>query len=171
MQKSLVITILGDDKAGLVNSISDVMRAHGGNWMESRMVHLDGKFAGLLRASVNDQNFSHLTSALKALQDDDLQINIETADSASQDTSSENLRIELMGQDRPGIIDDITGELAKLNINIEEMCTEQRSAQMSNETLFFAQINMSLPENISPEMAQDSLEQLSDQLMVDIDFD
>ena len=52
MQTSLVITILGPDKVGLVKSLSKTLNQHKGSWTESRMSRLGGKFAGLLEVSV-----------------------------------------------------------------------------------------------------------------------
>ena len=45
---SLVLTLIGPDRPGLVERVSDVVASHGGNWLESRMAHLAGQFAGKL---------------------------------------------------------------------------------------------------------------------------
>ena len=45
----LVLTLIGPDRPGLVEAVAEVVAAHGGNWLESRMARLAGKFAGILR--------------------------------------------------------------------------------------------------------------------------
>ena len=80
-----------------------------------------------------------------------------------------SLSLEILGQDRPGIIFDITQKLATLNVNIEELESEVRPASMSGGSLFNAKLTLGLPEGLSSEEVQDLLESMSDQFMVDID--
>ena len=172
MNTSLVITVLAEDRPGLVNQLSEILRIHQANWMESRMVRLSGKFAGLLQVSVADGRLAALTSALEGLQNSGMQILVEKTQAfeALSDNPLRPLRLEVLGQDRPGIIDDITSKLSALDVNIEEMSSEQRVASMSNEVLFFAELLLQVPATIKAEDVQETLEELSDQLMVDINF-
>ncbi len=168
MQVSLVISILGPDKSGLVKSLSETLNRFQGNWTESRMSHLAGMFAGLLLVSIPSDQVSELTSALEALQSDGLQIRAERSDQVQSNTTM--LSLDLLGQDRPGIIQDITEQLAHLNVNIEELKSQIKEASMSGGVLFYAQLKLGLPEGVSPEVVQDALESMSDQFMVDINF-
>ena len=65
---SLVVTILGKDRAGLVDSVSGAIAQHGGNWEESHMAHLAGQFAGIVLVTVPDGQADDLTEALEALE-------------------------------------------------------------------------------------------------------
>jgi len=170
MQLSFVLTVLSDDQPGLVKTLSDVINEYAGSWTDSRMIHLAGKFAGLLRVSVPEDQADELIATLTALQDDGIEIAIETVVEDEPDDSTETLVIEVLGQDAPGIINAITNQLAGLSVNIEELYSEQRPAAMSSETLFYAKLNLSMPEGVSSSEVQDALEELPDQLMVDIDF-
>lgn len=170
MQKDLVITILGPDRKGLVKSLSKTLKQFNGNWKESRMVHLAGQFAGLVQVSVNSEQVEELTSALKKLETDSFKVLIESNDENVNEGLTKHLELELLGQDRPGIVQDITEQLASLNVNIEELESEIKEASMSGGTLFCANIKLGLPDDISPESVQDSLESMSDQFMIDINF-
>ncbi len=169
MQTSLVLTVLGPDRPGLVQALSDVLNSQQGNWSESRMVHLAGQFAGLLQISLPEANVETFKAELVALQAKGLQVLIGQA-GAADELATRTLRLELLGQDRPGIIRDITRQLAALNVNIEELSSEQRVAPMSGETLFFAELTLGLPGELPASAVQDALEELSDQLMVDLQF-
>ena len=169
MQASLVITILGPDRAGLVKSLSETLNRFQGSWTESRMSHLAGKFAGILQVSVPTDKVDELTTALQALQSDGLQVSIEKVDQDKVAPAKE-ISLELLGQDRPGIIRDITEQLAHLNVNIEDLESQVEEASMSGGTLFRAQLKLGLPENVTTDAVQDSLESMSDQFMVDINF-
>ena len=46
MKSYLVMTVLGNDRPGLVRSLADTVASHGGNWLESRMARLAGQFPG-----------------------------------------------------------------------------------------------------------------------------
>ena len=53
LRTSLVLTVIGADRPGIVEQLSDSVLAAGANWEESRMARLAGKFAGVLRVSVD----------------------------------------------------------------------------------------------------------------------
>jgi glycine cleavage system regulatory protein len=134
------------------------------------MSHLAGKFAGVLLISVPEEQVKALSSALQALQSDTFHIQIEKSDLTQATAPTKTLSLELLGQDRPGIIQDITEQLAHLNVNIEELESQVKEASMSGGTLFCAQLKLGLPQGISPETVQDTLESMSDQFMVDLNF-
>lgn len=169
MQTSLVITILGPDKVGLVSSLSETISKHNGSWIESKMSHLAGRFAGLLEASVPTTEVESLTKELKALETDSFKILIDRSSPAVASKATHHLNLELLGQDRQGIILDVTNQLATLNVNIEELESEVQPASMSGGTLFKAKLTLGLPDGVSADEVQDSLESMSDQFMVDID--
>jgi glycine cleavage system regulatory protein len=168
MQSSLIITILGTDRSGLVKSLSEVVKDHKGNWQESRMVRMDGQFTGLAHVSIDTEHANALSQALAALQSDDLQVLIKQSKSTL--ASTKTLSLELLGSDRQGIIHDITQQLSALNVNIEKLQSEQRIAPMSNETLFYAEIELGLPEGVTEADIQNVFEEISDSLMVDVTF-
>lgn len=168
MHTTLILTVLGPDHPGLVKALSEILNQQQGNWTESRMVHLGGQFAGLLQVALPTEQVANLKIALEKLQDRGLKVLI--AETSETPAATETLKIEVLGLDRPGIIHDITTQLASLKVNIEELFTEQRPAPMSGGMLFFAALTLSLPEGIDAEQVQTKLEALSDQLMVDLSF-
>lgn len=168
MQVSLIITILGADEPGLVKSISEVLEAHTASWSESRMSHLAGKFAGILQVSVAETNIEKLTIALDGLQTNDLKILLETAQTNSKPAPTRTLNIEILCQDRIGIINDVTEVLTNLNVNIEELDSTVKEASMAGGMLFCAELTLGLPDGVNAETVEDCLEEMSDQLMIDI---
>jgi glycine cleavage system regulatory protein len=169
MQSSLVLTVLGPDRAGLVNSIAEAVKAHHGNWQESRMVHLAGQFAGLAHVTLPQEHVADLKQALQTLQNDGLQILVTHSDTAASRHITP-LTLELLGHDRPGIIHDITRELASLNVNIEELESEQRAAPMSSELMFYAHLKLGLPDGVTADDVQGAFEAMPDPLTVDLSF-
>ena len=170
MQASLVITILGPDRPGLVGSLSKTLNQFQGSWSESRMSHLAGKFAGILLVSLPVNQIDELTAALNQLQSQSLKIQIERVYEDEVKTPEKIINIELLGQDRPGIIHDITRQLATLNVNIEELESNIKEASMSGEILFSAELKLGLPAGVTAKAVQETLEEMSDQFMVDVNF-
>jgi glycine cleavage system regulatory protein len=170
MTKSIVLTVISDDHPGIVNSLSDLVVAHGGNWTESSMLSLAGKFAGVLLADLPDQQADACVTALEALNDKGMQIVVQQSSGPQATESLEEFELDLVGQDHPGIVQEITGILAKHDTNVLELETHCQSASMSGENLFLAHARFLVPSGASVEALQDELEDLANELMVEINL-
>ena len=170
MQRSLVMTVIGEDRPGLVESLARLVAEHGGNWLESRMSRLGGHFAGILRVEVPAAQERSLLSALQALAASGLTV-VAHPDSAGPVAASARLRtLEIVGQDRPGIVRQISRALAGHGVNVEDLQTECTSAAMSGETLFRARAKLSLPETCDADELRAKLERIAADLIVDLSF-
>jgi len=169
MKSSLVLTVIGDDKPGIVEQLSDHVLAAGANWEESRMARLAGKFAGLLRISVDAANADALAARLTS-DVGGLKIVVQR----SADTLAgafRTIHLDLLGHDRPGIVRTISGALAQHDINIEELETETTNAPMSGDVLFRARATLRIPPTITLERLRGVLEALTGELMVDLSLE
>ncbi|MCP5425916.1 MAG: ACT domain-containing protein [Gammaproteobacteria bacterium] len=171
MNTALVLTLIGDDRPGLVDAVSATIAEHGGNWQESRMAQLAGKFAGILLAEVADSQVEALTADLRRLQTQGLNVTVERSDQSAKESTYRSLHLNLVGQDHPGIVRDVSHVLASRGINIEELSTECSSASWSGETLFHATAHLQVPRELSSDELREVLEGLANELMVDIALD
>ena len=169
MQVPLVMTILGPDRTGLVESVARVVAEHGGNWLESRMCRLGGEFAGILRIELPVGKRQALIDALQALQGQGLTVVVRPGDTTAT-TPGRLARLEIVGHDRPGIVREITRALAGADVNVEEFSSECVSAPMSGETLFKAVARLQLPLGGDNAALKAELEKIADDLLVDISF-
>lgn len=165
---SLVLTLLGPDRPGLVEAVADVIAAHGGNWLESRMAHLAGKFAGVLRAEVPAEKVPALVQALGRLESRGLKILAEAAPGAENAADQRTMDLELVGLDRPGIVREISQLLAQHGVNVEELTTDRSSAPMSGEMLFRARARVHVPGDADLVRLRGGLERLANDLVVEI---
>jgi len=168
---SLVLTVIGPDRPGLVEALAQSVANHDGNWLESRMAKMSGQFAGILRVSVPKQQAAGLTEALRLLSPEGLHVVVATSDAGSADDGSRNLHLDLLGSDRPGIIRDISRALASRGVNVDELNTSIESAPMSGELLFRATADLRVPADLDLDELRSSLESLATELMVDITLD
>jgi len=164
----LVLTLIGPDRPGLVEAVAEIVAAHGGNWLESRMAHLAGKFAGILRIEVSAEKAAALQSALAELDSRGLKVAGEPSGAAGSATSGRTLDLELVGLDRPGIVREISQLLASSGANVEELSTDRTSAPMSGEMLFQAKARVRLPSNADLASLRTALERLASDLMIEI---
>lgn len=163
----LVLTLIGPDRPGIVDSVSEVVAAHGGNWLESRMAHLGGKFAGVLLVEVPDEKAAALQKALGRLEGSDLRVIVER--SAPVETPGGHaMEIDLVGLDRPGLVHEISTLLAGHGINVEELATERPVAAHSGDRMFQARIRVVIPETVDVKAVRHGLERLAGDLMVEI---
>ncbi len=171
MSTAIVLTVVSNDKPGIVKALSEVIAGHGGNWTESSMMSLAGKFAGILMVQVPEDQADAFLRALESLEASGLQIVAQRSDSAAEADSGREHSIDLVGQDRPGIVHDIMDVLAKHGVNVQELETTVQSASMSGESLFKAQARIFVPPEGDLEELQDELEELANELMVDIELE
>ncbi|HKO09880.1 MAG TPA: ACT domain-containing protein [Alphaproteobacteria bacterium] len=171
MTAFLILTAIGKDRPGLVSALSEEIAAHGGNWLESRMARLAGEFAGIVRVSVPAANAEALVAALRGLEARGLRVTVERGVGEVPATVRAGFKLELMGQDHPGIIRDVTHALAALGVNIEELTTEIESGSMSGTALFRASARLSAPAQVKAAELRESLERLAGDLMVEISLD
>ncbi len=163
----LVLTIIAADKPGLVERIAHNIAAHGGNWLESRMAHMAGQFAGILRVSVPAESRQDLVNALEDLSTQGIRVLVGEG-SAGQASASKAILMTLVGNDRSGIVREITALLSQRGVNLERLSTDVRPAPMSGDPLFNAEALLRVPSTLSLEALQTSLETLADDLMVEL---
>ncbi len=170
MQVPLVMTVIGKDRPGLVESVARLVAENGGNWLESRMCRLGGEFAGILRIHVDRDKQPELVQALETLQTQGLTVVVHPDRPDLEEARARLASLEIVGQDRPGIVQQISQALARQRVNVEELSSECRSAPMSGETLFVAHANLRIPETCNVTGLRQELEKIAADLLVDISF-
>lgn len=169
---SLVLTAIGDDRPGLVEQLATAISRHQGNWLESSMSHLSGKFAGIVRVSVPGTQLEALKSALAELTG--LRVTSEACEpSPSTETAAHTRRLKfsLVGHDRIGIVREVSQVFARHEVNVEDLSTHTASAPMSAEILFHAIAELTALSTLDVGALTDDLESISNDLMVDITLD
>ena len=167
MQHMLALTVIADDQPGIVDELASVIRKHGGNWLESAMSRLAGKFAGILLISVDGTKRRDLIAALSALENDSLYITV-TDSSEPEATGGTRVSLTVTANDRPGIVEEISAILAADGINVEKLTTRCENAPMSGELLFYLDAALKLPMPLNAERLRLRLEDLSDDLVVEL---
>ena len=170
MLETIVMTVIGADRPGLVQIVAARVADHGGNWLESRMCRLGGQFAGILRVEVAAERREELLTALRALEADGLNVIIhpEGATRGNNFAKGALATIELVGTDRPGILRSVSSVFAAHGVNVEELTSERVNAPMDGGVLFQARALVFVPSNVRLTAVRSDLEKIAADLMVDL---
>jgi glycine cleavage system regulatory protein len=169
MRDSVVLTIVGPDRTGLVEALAAQISAAGGNWEASHMARLAGQFAGILLVTVAAEATDGLLSGLRTLESHGLVVTIHAAGVVPPAPETYTAFLELTGDDRVGIVRDVARVLAARGVNVEELESEVNSAPMSGEALFTARAVLRVPLEHSLDVVRADLEALASDLMVDLE--
>lgn len=170
MRKTLLLTVTGTDRTGLVELLAQRIAAVGANWEESRMARLGGQFAGIVLVTAADERAGELSGELRALEAKGLHVTVRVVETPAPVVApGEQLRITVTGNDRPGIVRDVSRILAQRNVNVEELASRVDSAPMTGGPLFVAHAQVRLPPGVSLADVRTALETLANELTVDVD--
>lgn len=166
MNTRVILSAVGSDRPGLTQALADAVFAAGGNWLESHLSRLGGKYVGSVLVELDDARLPELESATAGIDGSGLHVSIVPA-GEEPDAAAESLVIEVVGQDRPGIVRQVTTVLAGLGVNIEDFETHIDRGAESGALIFRAEARVNLPQGQSRDAVQDALEAISGEIMVD----
>lgn len=162
----IVISCIGVDQAGIVDTLSNIINEHEGNWQVSSLHHLSGFFAGVIEVAVSENKTQALVSALGNI--DSLNCQIEIAKSTTENMGTNLvLELELTANDRAGIVQEISSVIHQQGGNLIKLVSTQASAAHTGQLMFNARAQIAANEERVDSLIE-ALEQIADDLMVDI---
>lgn len=164
---TLVLTIVGDDRAGLVAAVAEVIGSHGGNWENSQLAELAGAFAGIVEVSVAADRADALREALEGVEGL-VTVAIPGRGATTDAAPAHRFTFEVLGNDRPGIVRELSSTLSAHTVSIERMTSETRDAAMAGGRLFEATITAAVPASVDVDALAAELERLALELQVDV---
>lgn len=165
---TLILTVAGADRPGLVAAVADVVDAHGGNWENSSLAELAGTFAGVIEVSVAPEHSEGLQAALRELQGQGLLTLAVLTGTPAADAEAQVLEIRILGNDRSGIVREVSNVLNAHELSIEELATETRDAAMAGGRLFEASVIARVPASVDLDALRRDLERIATEIQVDI---
>jgi len=177
MKKTVICSFIGDDKTGIVELLAKTVSDCSGNWLESSMAKLAGHFAGIVRVSIDEVNVDNLRSALNDLAKNGLLTQLalpdaEFANGSLMASSGEQvLQLNIIGNDRPGIVYEVSQALVAAKINVVNMQTHLSSAPMSGDSLFHSTMSLTNENEQDLDDLELQLEKIAERLSIEIDLD
>lgn len=164
---SLILSVVGSDRPGLTEALAAAVLSAGGNWLESHLSRLGGLYVGSVLVELEPDRAEALRSAVRAVDAQGLEVRIAPAVDAPA-TEGDALQFSLVGQDRPGIVHQVTEVLSGLAVNIETFETHISAEPHSGAPLFHMDARLRLPSGLQAAGVQAALEAISAEIMVDI---
>ncbi|TDE92535.1 transcriptional regulator [Occultella glacieicola] len=165
----LVLTAVGDDREGLVSALAGTVETHGGNWLDSQLSRLAGKFAGIVLVELPAEGVAEFTSACARLRQE-IGWNVEVSPVGSGGVEGSEVRMHLVGLDRPGMVRQVTAALAEQHVSIRELRSWTPDAPQGGGSLFEADAVITLANDVHLDVVRRALEPIADELMVDLDL-
>jgi len=169
MQTTIIVSVIGPDRPGLIEQLASVIAAAAGNWEGSRMIRLAGQFSGMVQIVIAEEALPAFHEALAVLDNAGLQTRVHRA--SDEDTSAapgQALALEVVGQDRQGIVSAISGALARLGVNVIELATDCSEAPWSGERLFKTNARLIVPAGLDADTLRERIEAIAPDLMVEV---
>ncbi len=163
----LVLSVAGSDRPGLTKALAAAVLSAGGNWLESHLSRLGGLYVGSVLVELEEGKVEALRAAVSAVDAAGLEVRIAPA-GARTGAAGETLEFSLVGQDRPGIVNQVTKAVSDLGANIETFETWLTSEAHSGAPLFHMAANLRLPVGLEAAKVQAALEAISGEIMVDV---
>jgi glycine cleavage system regulatory protein/folate-dependent phosphoribosylglycinamide formyltransferase PurN len=167
----LVVTVVGPDRHGIVSMLAERAQRYGANWAASRMTRLSGEFSGTVHFDVPPEHVDALMAALYQLASSGLQVVIASRGSATVPPTLRSFELELVGEDRVGIVSRLTGMLAERGVSIESIHTDVLRSGVSGKQTFKVGAHLLAPATLAVEELRQELGTLASDLMVDIALD
>jgi glycine cleavage system regulatory protein len=162
-----VLSVVGSDRPGLTKALAAAVLSAGGNWLESHLSRLGGLYVGSVLVELAANDAPALTSAVNAVDAQGLEVRVAPAVEAPG-AEGETFSFGLVGQDRLGIVDQVTAVLSGLRANIETFRTWIASEPQTGAALFNMDAALRLPPGLTADEVRTALEEISAEIMVDI---
>ncbi len=168
MQAAMILTVVGCDRPGLTQAVAEAVAAAGGNWLESHLSRLRGMYVGSILVELPHAKMDGFREAMARIDSSGLQVTLLPAGDEKPTTGSE-MAIQIVGQDRPGIVRELTTAIASLGGNIDRFVSSVVSGSWTGALLFRATAEVTLPLHVSEDHVREALESVSGEIMVDFE--
>jgi glycine cleavage system regulatory protein len=163
----MVLSVVGSDRPGLTQALAAAVVSAGGNWLQSHLSQLGGLYVGSVLVALQADGVETLRAAVRTVDAHGLEVRLVAA-VPTPGAAGEDFHFGLVGQDRPGIVSQVTEVLSRLGANIETFETWVSDEPYSGIALFHMETGLRLPPGLQAADVQAALEAISAEIMVDI---
>ncbi|MCU4675392.1 glycine cleavage system protein R [Catenovulum sp. 2E275] len=169
MNTNYVISVITRDKPGIIEKLSKLINEHQGNWLASNFCRLSGQFAGIVEFSCPSEESNNVLNALESLSSHEFQLHIAKGESQTENNKN-IIQLEIVGNDKQGIIKEISRVLASHHVNLLKLTSSCESAPNWGSLLFKAQADIEIPSDLDIDELTDALEQIANDLIVEVNL-
>ena len=168
MSQLIVISAVGSDRTGVVQDLSKVILACGGNIEESRMTTLGSEFAMLLLVSGNWATLNKLEQGLNKLGDEkSLSIAIRQTDARLTAGDRMPYAVDIVSLDQQGIVFNLANFFASRDIEIADVATRSYAAAHTGSPMYAVQMAINVPSAVHIAQLREEFLEICDRLNLD----
>lgn len=168
MSQLIVISAVGTDRTGVVQDLTKVILACGGNIEESRMTTLGSEFAMLLLVSGNWATLNKLEQGLEKLGDSkELTVAIRQTDAKSPAGDRMPYAVDIVSLDQQGIVFNLANFFASRDIEIADVSTRSYAAAHTGSPMFAVQMAINVPSSVHIAQLREEFLEICDRLNLD----
>jgi glycine cleavage system transcriptional repressor len=170
-KEHLILTAIGPDRVGLVETLAALISRQGCNIEDSRMAAFCGEFAVILLLSGSAGNLSEIAGSTSEIESETgLTITAKKPSLRKPGQAFIMYKLTAACMDHPGIVHKITNVLTDLEVNIEAMETRTYSAPMSGTPLFQLEAELSVPVRTNITQLRERLAVVQREQNIDIEI-
>jgi glycine cleavage system regulatory protein len=166
MKSTFIMSVVGPDSPSAIKAIAETTRGLGGEWLQSKVMRLDGNLTAMMKVVVDLENETRLKSELEK-DFSGLQFFYSDVVSGS-DLPTRSINVVLDCKDRPGLTKDINAILANLGLIVENMECNRAHVSTIGEAVFTARIALAVPEDMTSESVADEIEAMAKGIRVNV---
>ncbi len=175
MAKRFIMTAFAQDRIGIVADITKIIFDIGCNLEDTEMTQLEDEFALILlftgeKEGIEDQlsNECRRLEREKGISAFVRELGAEVSKPLKSYTSH---RIHAEGEDQAGIVYKISHFLANHSCNILKLHSHKRESPTSGTTIYTVEIDIQVPDKMSPDDLEQGLSDLGNEIHVDLILD
>lgn len=169
MKQHLVFSLLGRDRAGLVNRVTDVLTSSRANLEDSRMATLGGEFAMMILCSVDSAATEALVERMDAAARElELLLTHKLTDPRAPRPGQTTLEVQVRGADHEGIVHELVHHMVGHGVSVDTLESKLVNAPYSGVPQFEMTMLVSAPASLSTDGLREQLQTLGDGLNVDV---
>lgn len=166
MKEIYISTVSGPSNPGIIKSLAQTTRDHGGEWLASKVMKLDGQFSALMKVSIDAESVNTLKAALTE-EFSQLQF-IESAAASQTHEEVKSIDLEVDCKDREGLTRDISNIIFNLDLVVQNLEFNRFPVSALGESVFSAKITVGVPEGTSALTVAEEIEAISEDMRVNV---
>lgn len=166
MKETYISTVTGPSSPGIIKALAEATRNHGGEWLASKMMKLDGQFSALMKVSIDAESVTPLQEALEE-EFSDLQFLNSAAASPTHD-EIKSIDLEVDCRDREGLTRDISTIIFNLDLVVQNLEFNRFPVSSLGESVFSAKLTVGVPEQTSARAVAEEIEAISEDMKVHV---
>lgn len=121
MTKWFMLTLVGEDRSGIVAKLTHALFEAGCNLGEASMMRLGGNFTMMLMVGFDGKAKSLVDVVCPVSESLNLHLHVDEINAALHTHLEPDVRISVYGADRTGIVSEVTGALAESGLHILDL--------------------------------------------------